>query len=412
MPPSKRVSLAGWLIALAVGYYLAVRLGLSFRFQNSLIGVVWIANGVLLAALLLTRPSRWVLVYSITALAHAAAVFPQAPVWRVVWQIGINAALTISMALLLRRSAALPLTFATRRQVLIYAAAAFGLPALLALGTPVVVRAMLNLEPDYQFLVAWPRVALSNATATLLITPVIVLWAQHGVQPVQRVSTRRGLEAAVILLFLLAVGFVAFGSGPEVARYPALLVLVFPPLLWAAVRLGPLGASTALLGIAALSAWGTAGQLGPFVLFSDATRVLSLQLFWITMSTPILLLAAVIREREQAESTLLTLRQHLAHATRVATAGELSGALAHELRQPLMSIQANAEAASTLLGRGGADPEQLRAILEDIAQQNRYAADVITRMRSFLQEREPRFEQLVLETVVQNALALTRGPLD
>ena len=412
MSPSKQVSLAAWLIALAVGYYLAVRLGLSFRFQNSMIGVVWIANGVLLAALLLTRPSRWGLVYVVTALAHAAAVLPEAPVWRMVWQIGINFALTITMALVLRRVAGLPLTFATRRQVLIYTAAAFGLPALFALGTPVVVRAMLDLEPDYRFLLAWPRVALSNATATLLVTPVIVLWAVHGLRPLLRVSARRVWEAAVIALFLLTVAFVAFGTGPEVARYPALLLLVVPPLLWAAVRLGPLGASTALLGIAAVSVWGTAGQLGPFVLFSDSMRVLSLQLFWITMSTPILLLAAVIRDREHAEVALLTLRQHLAHATRVATAGELSGALAHELRQPLTSILANAEAASALLDRGNADPAELRTILEDIAQQNRYAADVITRLRSFLQEREPRFHQLVLETVIRDALALTRGPID
>jgi hypothetical protein len=152
LSPSKQLSLAGWLIALAVGYYLAVRLGLSFRFQNSLIGVVWIANGVLLSALLLTRPSRWGFVYVVTALAHTAAVLPQAPAWRVVWQIGVNAALTITMALMLRRFAGLPLTFATRRQVLIFAAAAFGLPALFSLATPVVVRAMLNLEPDYRFL--------------------------------------------------------------------------------------------------------------------------------------------------------------------------------------------------------------------------------------------------------------------
>jgi len=412
LSPPKQVSLAGWLIALAVGYYLAVRLGLSFRFQNSMIGVVWIANGVLLSALLLTRPSRWVLVYSITALVHAAAMLPEAPVWRVVWQIGVNAALTITMALMLRRFGGLPLTFATRRQVLIYTAAAFGLPALFSLGTPVVVRAMLNLEPDYRFLVAWVRVTLSNATATLLVTPVIVLWAFHGLAPLRNVGARRVLEATVILIFLVSVGFVAFGTGPEIARFPALLLLIFPPLLWAAVRLGPLGASTALLGIAALSVWGTAGQLGPFVLFSDATRVLSLQLFWITMSTPILLLAAVIREREQAEAALHTLRLHLAHVTRVATVGELSGALAHELRQPLTSILANAQAASALLSRGAADAGEIRAILEDIAQQDRYAAEVITRLRSFLQEHKPQYEPLALELVVRDALALARALLD
>ena len=412
LSPSKKVSLAGWLIALAVGYYVAVRLGLGFRFQNSVIGVVWLANGVLLAALLLTRPSRWGVIYLVTGLAHAAAMLPVAPGWRVLWQLGINAILTMTMALVLRRVAGLPLTLSTRRQVLIYAATTFALPALFSLGSPVVVRSMLGYEPDYQFLVAWIRVMLSNATATLLVTPVIVLWALDGLRSLQRAGPRRIVEAVVILLFLLTAGFVAFGTGPEVARYPALLILVFPPLLWAAVRLGPLGASTALLGIAALSVWGTFGQLGPFVLFSDAAKVLSLQLFWITMSTPILLLAAVIREREHAELALLTLRQHLAHATRVATAGELSGALAHELRQPLTSILANAEAASRLLDRGEADPVALRAILDDIAQQDRYAANVITRLRSFLQEREPRFEQLVLEAVVRDAVALTRGLLD
>ena len=407
-----RIALVGWLVALAVGYYFAVRLGLGFRFQNSIIGVVWIANGVLLAALLLTATSRWPLVLVATALAHAVAMFPEIPAWRVLWQIGLNASLTVSMAIVLRRFAGLPLTFSTVRQVLVYAATAFGLPALFAFLTPVVVRAMLHLEPDYTFLVAWVRVALSNATATLLVTPVIVLWAFHGLAPLRKVAVRQVLEAGAILIFLLSVGFVAFGTGPEIARFPALLVLIFPPLLWAAVRLGPLGASTALLGIAALSVWGTAGQLGPFVLFSDATKVLSLQLFWITMSTPILLLAAVIREREHAESALVTLRHHLTHVTRVATAGELSGALAHELRQPLTSILSNAQAASALLGKGAADVDELRTILEDIAQQDRYASDVITRLRSLLQDRETNFEQIALEAVVRDALALTRAVVD
>jgi len=45
------------MVLLAVSYYLAARLGLGFRFQDSQIGVVWPANAVLLAALLLT-PTR------------------------------------------------------------------------------------------------------------------------------------------------------------------------------------------------------------------------------------------------------------------------------------------------------------------------------------------------------------------
>jgi signal transduction histidine kinase len=407
-----RVSPLAWFAVLALGYYVAVRLGLSFRFQNSIIGVVWIANAVLLAALLLTPVSRWPWVFAVTAVAHLAAMLPDAPLWRALWQIGINAALTTTTAVILRRFAGLPLTLSTRRQVVVYTTAAFVVSAFFALGTPVVIRSALGLEPSYPYLAAWPRVALSNAAALLLVTPVIVLWGEHGLAPMRRATSRAVFEGGAILICLLTVGFVLFGTGSEIARFPALLMLIFPPLLWAAVRLGPLGASTALLGVAAVSAWGTAGQLGPFVLFPDAAKVLSLQLFWITMSTPILLLAAVIRERELVESSLVTLRQHLTHATRVATAGELSGALAHELRQPLTAILSNAQAALALLASGSASPDDLRCILDDIAQQDRFAADVITRLRSFVQEREPHFEPIALDAVVRDALALTKALVD
>jgi len=406
-----RIALISWFGALAIGYYLAARLGLSFRFQNSMIGVVWVANGVLLSALVLTPPSRWPWVLIVTASAHFAAMAPDVEIWRILWQIVFNALFTTSMATVLRRLVGLPLSFSTRRQALAYMATAFGLPALFALTTPAVVRSVLRLE-DYTPLLAWMRVTLSNATAMLLVTPVILLWADHGLRPLMRARPRQLLETSAVLLFLVSVGLVAFGTGGEIARFPSLLLLMFPPLLWAAVRLGPLGASTALLVIAVLSVWGTARQLGPFVMIADAYRVTSLQLFWITMCMPILLLAAVIREREQADAQVQAQRNQLAHVTRVAAVGELSGALAHELRQPLMAILANAEAASALLARGDGNGQEIRAILHDIAEQDKYAANVITRLRTFLQEREPRVESLELESLVRDALALARAVVD
>ncbi len=406
-----RVALIGWFGALAIGYYFAARIGLGFRFQNSMIGVVWVANAVLLSALVLTPPSRWPWVLIVTASAHVAAMASDVEIWRIVWQIAFNALFTTSMATVLHRLVGLPLSFSTRRQALAYMATAFGLPALFAFTTPAVVRSVLRLE-DYTPLLAWMRVTLSNATAMLLVTPVILLWADHGLRPLMRARPRQLLETSAVLLFLVSVGLVAFGTGGEIARFPSLLLLMFPPLLWAAVRLGPLGASTALLVIAVLSVWGTARQLGPFVMIADAYRVTSLQLFWITMCMPILLLAAVIREREQADAQVQAQRNQLAHVTRVAAVGELSGALAHELRQPLMAILANAEAASALLARGDGNGEEIRAILHDIAEQDKYAANVITRLRTFLQEREPRVESLELESLVRDALALARAVVD
>ena len=96
----------------------------------------------------------------------------------------------------------------------------------------------------------------------------------------------------------------------------------------------------------------------------------------------------------------------------MATAGELSSSLAHELRQPLTAILANAEAAQVLLTRDGVDLREVRAILEDIAEQDKFAANVIGRLRSLLEKEEPHFEMLAMETTVGDALALSRGTVE
>jgi C4-dicarboxylate-specific signal transduction histidine kinase len=144
----------------------------------------------------------------------------------------------------------------------------------------------------------------------------------------------------------------------------------------------------------------------------DADKVLSLHLFWLMLWAPIMLLAAAIRERDDAESALHAQRSQLAHVTRAATVGELSGAIAHELRQPLMSILANARAALRLLAQERQDTQEVRRILEDIAQDDKHAASVIERMRSFLRDGESRFEAVSVGSVVHDVLALSRSSVE
>src|SRR5262245_7243855 len=85
-----------YLVLFAASYYLAVRLGLGFRFQNSQIGVVWPANALFLCALVLTPKSRWWIVLVAAALAHTAAVISAIPVWRMLWQIAGNTVFVVS----------------------------------------------------------------------------------------------------------------------------------------------------------------------------------------------------------------------------------------------------------------------------------------------------------------------------
>jgi signal transduction histidine kinase len=407
---AKQVALyTSQLALLAAVYYLASRLGNAFRFQSSQIGVVWPASAILVSALLLTRGAHWWTLLVTASLAHVAAMFSVVPAWRWEWQVVNQAVFTATTAVLLQRVLGLPLHFGNRRQVFAFTAIVFVTSGLFGFTTPVFVRSLFGFDTTYSPPAALLRVTLANATAMFVIIPVVLLWAQRGVRHRSAFTRRRLLEAALVMTSLLLVGLVALGTGPEIARFPSLLLWIFPPLVYAAVRLGPAGAATSLFCIAALSTWGTAAQLGPFVLTADAFQVLSLQLFWIVIGLPIMLLAAVVREREQAEQALHEQRNQLAHVTRVATAGELSGALAHELHQPLTSILANAQAAILLLDRHPPDLREVREILEDITQNDRQAASVIARFRSFIKGGESRFEPLVVDTLVRDALALSRS---
>jgi signal transduction histidine kinase len=404
-PLAKYAVLISYVVLLGVAYYLAARLGLRFHFRDSQIGVVWPVNAIFLAALLLAPRKRWWLVLATSAIAHAAALAADLPVWRLLWQIAGNSAYVIVTVEVLRRFAG-PLRFESRRQILTYTAISFILPWLFGFTTPAFVLSVLHVDLTITPTFAVLRTMFSNSTAMLLVAPVILLWANFGFRQLRELRKAQLFEAGALLISLLAVGTLALGSGPEIARLPWLLLWVFPPLLWAAVRFGPLGAATSLFFIAALSILGSSRELGPFVLGPGEDQVFSLQLFWMILYLPVTLLAAAIRERELAEQALQTQRNQLAHVTRVATAGQFSAAIAHELRQPLASILMNAQTATKLLAQPVPNLGELRDILKDIVEQNQQAADIISHLQSFVRKDDSRFETVAIAKVVRDAIAL------
>jgi two-component system, LuxR family, sensor kinase FixL len=77
----------------------------------------------------------------------------------------------------------------------------------------------------------------------------------------------------------------------------------------------------------------------------------------------------------------VTLQGRLLNVSRMATIGEMAAGVAHELNQPLTAIANYAAACERLLGRPGADPNELREALHQIAAQTTRAADIIRRLR-------------------------------
>lgn len=118
-----------------------------------------------------------------------------------------------------------------------------------------------------------------------------------------------------------------------------------------------------------------------------------------------------ITERREAAAILALQRQELAHLSRVSSLGVLSGALAHELNQPLGIILSNAQAAEFLLESDDPDLEELRAIVSDIVREDRRAGDVIKRLRALLRRGETAPQPLDVNENIREVLLLTHSDL-
>ena len=118
-----------------------------------------------------------------------------------------------------------------------------------------------------------------------------------------------------------------------------------------------------------------------------------------------------ISERRQTERRAATQRDEIAHLSRVAMLGELSGSLAHELNQPLAAILSNAQAAQRLLAR---DPPQIQTVAEiltDIVTSDRRAGAVIERLRSMSRKEDMKHQLLDLNEVARESLRLMHSDL-
>jgi two-component system, LuxR family, sensor kinase FixL len=109
-----------------------------------------------------------------------------------------------------------------------------------------------------------------------------------------------------------------------------------------------------------------------------------------------------ITDRKQIEES----QRKLSHAQRLVVMGELSAAIAHEVRQPLSAILSNVNAARLLLNSPHPPLNELREIISDIREDDLRADEVISRIRNFLRKQNPQMQPLDLNAAVSDVLRL------
>ncbi len=125
----------------------------------------------------------------------------------------------------------------------------------------------------------------------------------------------------------------------------------------------------------------------------------------------LLILALVLqrRARRHAEREARARRAELAHASRLALAGELTASIAHEMNQPLGAMLANAGAAEKLLEARELDRAELADIVGDIRRDSLRARDIIVRVRGLVTARDVTLEPVDLVALVGDTTRLIAG---
>src|SRR6516225_116233 len=285
------------------GYYLGAKLGFALTFQPHPVSVLWPPNSILVAGLLLTSPRVWWILLLAALPAHLTAQFQShvPPAMILCWYVS-NCCEALIGATGVRLLIHDRMRFNRLRNIWAFCLCVVFVGPFLSsfLDAAFVIWNQFGKGSYWEI---WRLRTSSNVLAALIVAPLIVTWASGPRAFVFTKSARRYPEAALLFLALLLISLMVLYRG-DLGQDWLVPYLPLPFLMWAAVRFGSLGASTGIATIGFLTIWSAAHGHGPFSAISAEQSALSIQIFLIVLSVPILFLGTLIEELASGETEL------------------------------------------------------------------------------------------------------------
>jgi two-component system sensor histidine kinase UhpB len=284
-------------LLLAAAYYLGAQVGFALQSPNAPQSVLWLPNSILLGTLLIVPYRKWPV--------YLAAAFPAQML--MAWQTGAPAS-TLALLFVTNCTDAALGAFLVRR--IARSTGAFQFDGLRSTSVFVVFATLATFVLSFgdaaislathwagSFNAAFLTRVRSNTLTHLIVVPAIV---DTAAITWHRVNVRRVGEAVLLAVLLVLTCAIGFGRPAGSQMFPALFYLPLPLLLWAAVGFGPGGIGWGALVVSLIVSWTALHGAGPFGARSPQESVVSLQLFLLASTIPLLFLAGGIRERNTA----------------------------------------------------------------------------------------------------------------
>jgi signal transduction histidine kinase len=286
------------ILVLAVIYHLAARVGLSMAYVQANTSPVWPPTGIGLAALLIFGYRLWP---GISLGVLIGSLLTGAP---------FSLALGITIGNTLE---ALVAVYFLKKFVSIHNEIdriqdVVGLVLVSLVCTTIgasigTVTLMVTGNGAWQnFWAIWVTWWIGDLLGALVVTPLLLTWIPL---PPVRLIKRVYFESGIMLVFLVLVTWFVFSGLPfSGVFHQAMIYVIFPFVIWAALRFGQRGATIAIFLVSGIAIWGTSHALGPFSLDSKNDGLVLLQTFTAVVALIALILAAATIERRKATDAL------------------------------------------------------------------------------------------------------------
>ena len=391
MGPFERTARALLRLALvALAYWLAARLSLNLALVHGQVTPVWPPTGIALVAMLLIGRRAWPAI-AIAAFAVNLPISPS-PLAAALIALGNTLAPLVSVELLRRVGSHRELDRLRDAIALIAIAALAGMTISASIGSVVLVLS--GAVPATEFGPTWAVWWTGDAMGILLVAPLLLSILARPSEPV--LSWRRRLELAGLLSGTAVVTYVLFQNR---LRLEYLVLLLIMTTAW---RFRLRGAAPAALIASGVAIWSALQGIGPFSGETLLQKMVTLQVFNVSVAVASFLLAAFVETHEREEE-MSRLYESAKFASEAKT--RFLHLAAHELRTPITVLTGYLSLMSD--GTLGAVPDGWKKSLEILTgktrELNRIVADLLEASRIEANSMTRNLSQIDLRKVVQDA---------
>jgi two-component sensor histidine kinase/integral membrane sensor domain MASE1 len=279
------------LVLVALTYLASAKLGLSLAFQAQQVTPVWPPAGIALGAYLWFGPRVWPGTF---AGAFVANVTTQEPVVTAVAIAAGNTVAWLLVAQVARDVAKFDRSLERTQDVLVVVGCA-ALGSVLAATNGSIQLALAGLSPWSNLMSVWLVWWTGDALGALIVAPAIFTWTTRA-----PLSWRRRGELALLLVVGCGASYAALGQLVTPSRY-----IVFPFVLWAALRFRQRDVAMTVLGIGVISVWTVKRGYGPFRdIETLGMQLLFLDAFLAVVAITGFTVGAIVAERSRAQRAL------------------------------------------------------------------------------------------------------------